>query len=302
MRVDAGLARLLELSRAAATGGRIGEGGGVEDWTLEAGGARTPLTLGRLAAVRLPEDHHHAGEHVGRDHEGMTILCSCAKDIVAVDKPAAVTAHASVGWTGPTVLGGSGRRRFPDHHLRGARAAGHRASPGCGHLRGHGGCAVRARVHGAQAHVQTAHGRQAFRALVRGIRIRPAGPSTRRSAGTPAASGSSRSPPTAGTASPTTTPSKRSSPPACSMCTWKPAHPPDPRAFRRAARHPCCGDLVYGADPKLAKRLGLDGDGCTRGRWRSLIPPTAGGSRSSARTHPICSTHWTCCAARAESV
>lgn len=35
----------------------------------------------------------------------MTILYS-DDDIVAVDKPAAVAAHASVGWTGPTVLGG----------------------------------------------------------------------------------------------------------------------------------------------------------------------------------------------------
>jgi 23S rRNA pseudouridine1911/1915/1917 synthase len=35
----------------------------------------------------------------------MTILYSDA-DIVAVDKPAGVAAHASVGWTGPTVLGG----------------------------------------------------------------------------------------------------------------------------------------------------------------------------------------------------
>jgi 23S rRNA pseudouridine1911/1915/1917 synthase len=24
-----------------------------------------------------------------------------------------------------------------------------------------------------------------------------------------------------------------------------------------AIRHPCCGDLTYGADPTLAKRLGL---------------------------------------------
>jgi 23S rRNA pseudouridine1911/1915/1917 synthase len=24
-----------------------------------------------------------------------------------------------------------------------------------------------------------------------------------------------------------------------------------------ALRHPCCGDLMYGADPRLAQRLGL---------------------------------------------
>ena len=35
----------------------------------------------------------------------MTILYS-DDDIVAVDKPPGVAAHATVGWTGPTVLGG----------------------------------------------------------------------------------------------------------------------------------------------------------------------------------------------------
>jgi 23S rRNA pseudouridine1911/1915/1917 synthase len=35
----------------------------------------------------------------------MKILYADA-DLVAVDKPVGVAAHASVGWTGPTVLGG----------------------------------------------------------------------------------------------------------------------------------------------------------------------------------------------------
>ena len=39
-------------------------------------------------------------------------------------------------------------------------------------------------------------------------------------------------------------------------CIWRRAHPPD-RVHFSAVRHPCCGDLTYGADPVLAKRLGL---------------------------------------------
>ena len=37
--------------------------------------------------------------------EGMTVLYS-DNDIIVVDKPVGVAAHASVGWTGPTVIGG----------------------------------------------------------------------------------------------------------------------------------------------------------------------------------------------------
>ena len=54
--------------------------------------------------MRLPEAPAPL-ENTPVDIEGMTILYS-DDDIVAVDKPAAVAAHASVGWTGPTVLGG----------------------------------------------------------------------------------------------------------------------------------------------------------------------------------------------------
>ena len=94
-----------------------------------------------------------------------------------------------------------GRRRLPDHHLGRARAAGHRAPPRRGHLRGDGGRAVRARIHRAEAGVQVPHGRQALpRAGAGTSRTRPAAPSTRRSGGTAAANGSSRSPRTAGTA------------------------------------------------------------------------------------------------------
>ena len=101
MRVDAGLARLLGLSRTAAAA--IAEDGGVELDGVQAGKSDR-LTSGAWLQVRLPEAPAPL-ENTPVDIEGMTILYS-DDDIVAVDKPAAVAAHASVGWTGPTVLGG----------------------------------------------------------------------------------------------------------------------------------------------------------------------------------------------------
>lgn len=100
MRVDAGLARLLGLSRTAAAA--IAEQGGVE---LD--GARAAksdkLNAGAWLEVRLPEAPAPV-ENTPVDIEGMAILYS-DDDIVAVDKPPGVAAHATVGWHGPTVLG-----------------------------------------------------------------------------------------------------------------------------------------------------------------------------------------------------
>src|ERR1700689_2193650 len=101
MRVDAGLARLLGVSRTAAAA--LAEDGGVELDGVPAGKSDR-LTAGAWLQVRLPEPPAPL-EKTPVDIEGMTILYS-DDDIVAVDKPAGVAAHASVGWTGPTVLGG----------------------------------------------------------------------------------------------------------------------------------------------------------------------------------------------------
>src|SRR4030081_397089 len=100
MRVDAGLARLVGLSRAAAA---VAEDGGV-DLDGSRADKSDKLTAGAWLEVRLPEAPAPV-ENTPVEIEGMTILYS-DDDIVAVDKPAAVAAHASVGWTGPTVLGG----------------------------------------------------------------------------------------------------------------------------------------------------------------------------------------------------
>jgi 23S rRNA pseudouridine1911/1915/1917 synthase len=101
MRVDAGLARLLGLSRTAAAS--LAEDGGVDlDGTRV--GKSDRLVAAAWLEVRLPEAPAPL-DNPPVDIEGMSILYA-DDDIVAVDKPPGVAAHASVGWTGPTVLGG----------------------------------------------------------------------------------------------------------------------------------------------------------------------------------------------------
>lgn len=101
MRVDAGLARLLGLSRTVAA--TLAEDGGV-DLDGASVGKSDRLVAGAWLEVRLPEPAAPL-DNPPVEIEGMDILYA-DDDIVAVDKPAGVAAHASVGWTGPTVLGG----------------------------------------------------------------------------------------------------------------------------------------------------------------------------------------------------
>ena len=63
--------------------------------------------------------------------------------------------------------------------------------------------------------------------------------------------------PAAGRASPTTTPSRRSGRRRCSTSSSRPAAPTRSGCTWPRVRHPCVGDLTYGADPVLAARLGL---------------------------------------------
>lgn len=101
MRVDAGLARLLGLSRTTAAA--LAEEGEVEIDGTPAGKSDR-LTAGAWLEVRLPAPPAPPQNPV-EEVAGMTILYA-DNDIVAVDKPPFVAAHAGVGWTGPTVLGG----------------------------------------------------------------------------------------------------------------------------------------------------------------------------------------------------
>jgi 23S rRNA pseudouridine1911/1915/1917 synthase len=101
MRVDAGLAKLLGLSRTVVA--ELAESGEV---LLDGrpAGKSDRLAAGGLLEVRLPEPEKPA-EVVVEPVEGLRILHD-DDDIVVVSKPVGVAAHPSPGWSGPTVVGG----------------------------------------------------------------------------------------------------------------------------------------------------------------------------------------------------
>ncbi len=101
MRVDAGLAKLLGLSRSAVAS--LAEAGDVVV-DGSAAGKSDRLIAGTVLEVTLPPAEQPL-EVVAVPVEGLTILHQ-DDDIVVVDKPIGVAVHPSPGWEGPTVVGG----------------------------------------------------------------------------------------------------------------------------------------------------------------------------------------------------
>lgn len=100
-RVDAGIARLLGLSRTRA--GQIAEDGGVHLDGRPVGKSER-LVAGAWLEVEIPDAAPAAVEVVAEPAPGMVIVHD-DDDVVVVDKPVGVAAHPSPGWTGPTVVG-----------------------------------------------------------------------------------------------------------------------------------------------------------------------------------------------------
>jgi 23S rRNA pseudouridine1911/1915/1917 synthase len=253
MRVDAGLSRLLGLSRSAVAA--IAEDGGVELDGVQAGKSDR-LTPGAWLEVRLPEAPAPP-ENTPVDVEGLAILYS-DDDIVVVDKPAAVAAHASVGWSGPTVLGG-------------LAAAGYRITTSGVHERQ--GIVQRLDV-GTSGVMVVAISERAYTLLKRAFKQRTVdkryhalvqGHPDPSSGTIDAPIGRHRG----GEWKFAVTQNGRHSlthydtVEAFVAASLLDVHLETGRTHQirvhfAALHHPCCGDLVYGADPKLAKRLGLE--------------------------------------------
>jgi len=100
-RVDAGLARLLGLSRTAAA--ELAAGGAVRVDGRQMGKSDR-LVAGAWLEVDLPDSGDGAPAVVPEPVPGMRIVHD-DEDVVVVDKPVGVAAHPSPGWTGPTVVG-----------------------------------------------------------------------------------------------------------------------------------------------------------------------------------------------------
>ena len=188
---------------------------------------------------------------------GLTIVYE-DDDIVVVDKPRGVAAHPTPGWTGPTVLGG-------------LLAAGHTvATSGAAERQGivhrldanTTGLMVVAKSEHAYsvAEAGVPRARPWPRATTRWCRATPtrcAAPSTRRSAGTP--SGDGRFAVVADGRPSVTHYDTIEAFRAASLVTvgLETGRTHQIRVHMAALRHPCCGDLLYGADPVLAAHLGL---------------------------------------------
>ena len=99
-RVDAGLAKLLGLSRTRVAA--IADAGGVEI-DFRAAGRSDRLPAGSLLSVRWEEEREAVVEAIAVP--GLDVVFE-DDDVIVVDKPAGVAAHPSPGWTGPTVVGG----------------------------------------------------------------------------------------------------------------------------------------------------------------------------------------------------
>jgi 23S rRNA pseudouridine1911/1915/1917 synthase len=253
MRVDAGLARLFGLSRTAAAA--LAEEGavGIDGARV---GKSDRLTSGAWLEVSLPEAPAPV-ENRAETVEGMTILYSDG-DIVAVDKPPGVAAHATVGWSGPTVLGG-------------LAAAGFRITTSGIHERQ--GIVQRLDV-GTSGVMVVALSERAYTVLKRAFKQRTV--EKRYHAlvqGHPDPSSGTIDAPIgrhrghdwkfAVTEQGRHSITHYDTIEAFVAASLLDIHLETGRTHQirvhfAALHHPCCGDLTYGADPKLAKKLGLE--------------------------------------------
>ena len=101
-RFDAALARLFGLSRTKAAD-LTADGRATLDGLAVGKSAR--VRAGQVLEVQLPTVDPTGLEVIAEPVPGMTVVHD-DDDIVVVDKPVGVAAHPSVGWSGPTVVGG----------------------------------------------------------------------------------------------------------------------------------------------------------------------------------------------------
>jgi 23S rRNA pseudouridine1911/1915/1917 synthase len=251
-RLDAALARLFGLSRTKAAdlaaGGRVrvdGATAGKSDRVRA--GAWLEVELPAPAAPITVRAEPVPGMRVVYDDE----------DIIVVDKPAGVAAHSSPGWTGPTVIGAlaAGGYRISTSGAAERQGVVHRLDVGTS------GLMVVAKSERAYSALKQAfRGRQVdkrYHALVQGhpdpLRGTVDAPIDRHpthdykwavvAGGKPSI-----------THYDTLEAFRAASLLEISLETGR-TH--QIRVHMAALRHPCVGDLTYGADPTLAQRLGL---------------------------------------------
>ncbi|GLW97319.1 RluA family pseudouridine synthase [Microtetraspora sp. NBRC 16547] len=252
-RLDAALARLFGFSRTRAAE-LIATGDVLVDGSIAAKSDR--VHAGAWLDVTIPPPPS-APMPVAEPVPGMTILYE-DDDIVVVDKPIGVAAHPTVGWTGPTVIGG-------------LLGAGHTvATSGAAERQGivhrldanTTGVMVVAKSEFAYSHLKRAFKERTvdkrYHALVQGhmdpLRGTVDAPIDRHP------SGDGRFAVVAGGKESVTHYDTVEAFRAASLLDIKleTGRTHQIRVHMSALRHPCVGDLMYGADPTLAARLGVN--------------------------------------------
>ena len=252
MRVDAGLSKLLGLSRNAVA--TLAESGDVLVDGNPAGKSDR-LVAGAWLEVTLPPAERPL-EVVAVPVEGLKILHQ-DDDIVVVDKPIGVAVHPSPGWEGPTVVGG-------------LAAAGVRiATSGASERQG----VVHRLDAGTTGVMVVAKSEHAYSVLKRAFKERTVDKRYH-------ALVQGHPDPSRGTIDAPIDRHPRHDYKFAVVTGGKPSitHYETVEAFRAASlvdvkletgrthqirvhfaavRHPCVGDLTYGADPVLARRVGL---------------------------------------------
>lgn len=253
MRVDAGLARLLGLSRTVVAG--LTETSAVLINGQPVGKADR-LAAGAWLEITLP-DPQQPVTVAAAPVAGLRVLHDDA-DVVVVDKPVGVAAHPSPGWSGPTVLGGL------------AAAGVQVATSGAAERHG----VVHRLDVGTSGLMAVAKSERGYAALKRAFRDRTVAKHYRALVqGHPDPSRGTIDAPIdrhpkhdwrfavmAGGKPSVTHYQVIEAFPAASLCdvTLETGRTHQIRVHFAALRHPCCGDLTYGADPVLAQRLGLE--------------------------------------------
>jgi 23S rRNA pseudouridine1911/1915/1917 synthase len=259
-RLDAALARMFGLSRATAAD-LVTSGNVLVDGRPAAKSQRVPA--GEWLEVTLPppptSPAPFSGAATVRPPEPVPGLVIVAEDedIVVVDKPAGVAAHPTPGWPGPTVLAGL---RATGHTIASSGAAErqgivHRLDAGTS------GLMVVAKSEPAYSALKRAFREREvdkrYRALVQGhpdpLRGSVDAPIGRHP------SGDGRFAVITGGRPSVTHYDTIEAFRAASLIEVKleTGRTHQIRVHMAALRHPCAGDLLYGADPVLAKRLGL---------------------------------------------
>ena len=253
LRLDAVLARLFGLSRSAAAS-IIDSGGAQVDGRVRGKGDR--VLAGATLQVDLPEPDT-SPLPPPQVVEGLRVVFE-DDDLIVVDKPVGVAAHPSPGWEGPTVIGG-------------LAAAGHRVSTSGAEERQ--GVVHRLDV-GTTGLMVVAKSERAYTVLKDAFRARTVDKRYHTLV-------QGHPDPLVGTVDAPIDRHPTSAYRFAVVADGRPSvtHYETVEAFRHATlleihletgrthqirvhmaalRHPCVGDITYGADPTLSKRLGLE--------------------------------------------